>query len=118
MPPLISEEEMGAMSSGNGFDAEPMSADMLEDIRDRSQSLPSINRRDTRYKIRDHFKQMWAEWKGALLSTVKMGKGLHKVYKAVVNYISEALPIFGESGSEVSYLIPEPRNFAEVTRFS
>ena len=24
----------------------------------------------------------------------------------------------GEFGSEVSYLIPEPRNFAEVTKFS
>ena len=28
------------------------------------------------------------------------------------------LPIFGESGSEVSYLIPEPGKFAEVTRLS
>ena len=28
------------------------------------------------------------------------------------------LPILVESGSEVSYLIPEPRKFAEVTRLS
>ena len=32
--------------------------------------------------------------------------------------ISQALSILGESGSEVSYFIPEPRNFSEVTRLS
>ena len=47
-----------------------------------------------------------------------MGKFLQKLFKAVVNDISQALPIFGESGSEVSYFIPEPRNFVEVTRLS
>ena len=47
-----------------------------------------------------------------------MGKILHKVLKAVVNEISQDLPILGESGSEVSYFIPDPRNFSEVTRLS
>ena len=47
-----------------------------------------------------------------------MGKGLHEVFKAVVNKILQALSILGESCSEVSYLIPEPINFAEVTRLS
>ena len=47
-----------------------------------------------------------------------MGKGLHKVFKAIVNEISQDLPILDESGSEVSYLIPEPRNFSEVTILS
>ena len=28
------------------------------------------------------------------------------------------MPIFGESGSEVSHFIPDPRNFAEATRLS
>ena len=32
--------------------------------------------------------------------------------------LSEELPIFGESGTEGSYLIPEPRKFVEVTRLS
>ena len=41
-----------------------------------------------------------------------MGKGLHKVFKAVVNDILQALPILGESVSEVSYFIPDPINFA------
>ena len=47
-----------------------------------------------------------------------MVKGLHKVFKRVVKEILQDLPILGESGSEVSYFISEPRNFAEVTRFS
>ena len=46
-----------------------------------------------------------------------MGTGLHRVFKAVVNEILQVLPIFGEFGSEVSYFIPESRNYAEVTRF-
>ena len=45
-----------------------------------------------------------------------MGKGLNKIFKAVVNDILQALPLLVESGSEVYYLIPEPRNFSEVTR--
>ena len=47
-----------------------------------------------------------------------MGKGLPKVFKTVVKDISKDLPTLGESGSEVSYLIPDPRNFSEVTIFS
>ena len=47
-----------------------------------------------------------------------MGKGLHKVFSTVVKYISQELTPLGESGSEVSHLIPEPRNFAEVTKLS
>ena len=40
------------------------------------------------------------------------------MFKAVVHYILQVLPILGESGSEVSYFIPDPRNFSEVTKFS
>ena len=47
-----------------------------------------------------------------------MGKILHKVFKDVVYNISQVLPILGESGSEVSYFIPETRNFSELTRLS
>ena len=47
-----------------------------------------------------------------------MGNGLNKVFKAVVNDIFQVLPILGESGSEVSYFIPEARNFAEGIRLS
>ena len=106
------------MSSGDESDTEPMYTYVLEDIRDISQSHPNINRIEAWYKIRGPFKQRQAEWKGALLSTQNMGKGLHKLFKAVVNDISQALTILGEVGSEVSCLIPEPRNFEEVTRLS
>ena len=95
-----------------------MSTDMLEDIHDGSQSHPGTNKRETRYRIRDSIKQSQAEWKGALLSTRNMGKVLHKVFNAVVNDISHALPILGESVSKVPYLIPEPRKFIEVTWLS
>ena len=47
-----------------------------------------------------------------------MGKGLHKVFKNVVNKISQELPPLEESGSEVSHFIPEPRKFSEVTKLS
>ena len=91
---------------------------MLDDICDSSSYHPSLNRREARYKICDRIKQRKSEWKGELLSTRNMGKVLHKVFKAVVNEILQVLPILGESGSEVSYFIPEPRNFAEVNRLS
>ena len=61
MPPLIREEEMYAMSSCDKSDAEPMSTEMLEYIRDGSQSRLSVNRRDACYKIRDCIKQSQAE---------------------------------------------------------
>ena len=47
-----------------------------------------------------------------------MGKGLHKVFSTVVKNVSQELTPLGESGSEVSHFIPEPRNFAEVTKIS
>ena len=47
-----------------------------------------------------------------------MGKGLHKVFSTIVSDISKELTNLGESGSEVSHFIPEPRNFAEVTKLS
>ena len=47
-----------------------------------------------------------------------MGKGLKKVFKTVVKYIPQYFPPLGESGSEVSHFIPEPRNFSEVTNIS
>ena len=43
-----------------------------------------------------------------------MGKGSQKVFNTFVKDISQDLPPLGESGSEVSHFIPEPRKFAEV----
>ena len=56
--------------------------------------------------------------KKTLLSMKNTGKGLQKYFKCVVNELSESLPIMGKLGSEVSYFIPGPRNFSEVTRLS
>ena len=47
-----------------------------------------------------------------------MGKGLHKVFSTTVKVILQELANLGESGSGVSHFIPEPRNFAEVTKLS
>ena len=58
-----------------------------------------LNRREALYNIHDCVKRSQAEWKGDLLSTKNIGKGLHKVFKAVVNDILQVLPILGESGS-------------------
>ena len=75
------------MSSGDEFDAEPMYTETLEDIFDGIQSYPNINSTEACYKIRDRIKKIRTEWKGLLLSTRNMGKGLHKLFKAVVNDI-------------------------------
>ena len=47
-----------------------------------------------------------------------MGKGLHKVFKTVLKEISQELTPLGESSSEISHFVPEPRNFAEVKKLS
>ena len=57
------------MSSGDGYDVEPMSTEMLEDMCDGSQSRLRINSIEARYKIRDCIKRVQEEWKGDLLST-------------------------------------------------
>ena len=117
MTPLISEEEVDAMDSGDESDDNPMSTEMLEDISDGSQSHTNVNKKESRYKIRDRIKQIQLEWKGALKATQNMGKGLQRVFKTVVKEILQDL-LLGESGSEVSHFILEPRKFAEVTKFS
>ena len=75
--------------SGDDSDHDLISTEMLDDICDRSQTHPNINRREARYKIRDCIRQIQTEWKGALKSTRSMGKGLHKVFKTVVKEISQ-----------------------------
>ena len=92
--------------------------EMLEYFCDGSQNHPNVNRCEARYKIRDLIRQSQSEWKGELKTMQIMGKGLHKVFSTVVNEILQELTALGESGSQVSHFIPEPRNFAEVTKLS
>ena len=106
------------MDYGNEADHDLISAEMLEKICDRSQPHPDFNRRDARYKIRDHIKQRQLERKGELKATRNMGKGSHKVFKTVAEDISQDLPPLKESGSEVSHFITETRKFSEVNKLS
>ena len=118
MPPLLSLEEMNVLDSGDDSDDVPMSTEMLEDICDVSQSHPDVKSRDARYKIHYNNKYRKLECKRELKATLNMSKGSQKVFKTFAKYISQDLPPLGESGSEVSHFIPEPINFAEVTKFS
>ena len=112
------DESIMTMDSSDDSDHDLISTEVLEDIRDGSQTHLNVNRRGACYKKRDRINQRQSEWKGALKATQIMGKGLHKVFKTVVKKVSPELTPLGESGSEVSPFIPEPRNFAEVTKLS
>ena len=90
---------MDAMDYGDESDHDLIYTDMLEDIFDWSKSHPNVNRREGCYKIHDSIRQRKLERKRALKATQKMGKGLDKVFKIVVKYISHDLPPLGESGS-------------------
>ena len=57
------------MDSVDEPDDEPMSTEMLEDIFDKIQSHPNVNRREAHNKIRNFIKQRQSECKVALLST-------------------------------------------------
>ena len=109
---------MNEMDYVDESDRDLISTEMLEDIRDGSQLHPNVNQIEDGYKIRDRIRQIKLEWKGVLKATRNMDKGLHKVFKTVVKNISQYLPPLGESGSEVSHFIIEPRNFDEVTKLS
>ena len=62
------------MYSVDQLNDEPMSTEMLEDIHDGSQYHPTVNRIESRYKIRDCFKQSQQEWKGLLKTKLSMVK--------------------------------------------
>ena len=72
------------MDSGDESKDKPMSTEMLEYIRDGSQSHPIVNRRESHYKICYRIKQRQSEWIGELNATRNMGKFLHKLFKTVV----------------------------------
>ena len=89
------EQDMDAINSGDESDNDLISTEILEDICDRSQTHPRVNRRETRHKIRDHIRQRQSEWKGALKATQNMDKGLHKVFKTVVKIYFAKISTFG-----------------------
>ena len=85
----MSEQDMDAINSGDESDHDLISTEMLEDIRDRSQTHPNVNRRESYYKIRDRIRQRQSEWKESLKATQSTGKVLHKVFSTVVKDISQ-----------------------------
>ena len=113
---MMSEQDMENLDEKEKSDDNLISTETLHAIRDRNKTHPGIDKREARLKIRDHIKQKKSQWKGALRATHKKGKGLHRLFSTIVLKISQELTNFRESGSEVSHFIPEPRNFAEVTR--
>ena len=81
------KQDMDAMNYGDESDHDLISTEMLEDIRDGSQTRPNVNIREARYKIRDCIRQRQSQWKGALKATRSMGKGLYKVFSMVIKEI-------------------------------
>ena len=74
---MMSKQDMDAMNSCDDSDHDIISTEMLEDILDGSRTHPNVNRREARYKIRDHIRQRKLEWKGVLKSTLSMEKYIH-----------------------------------------
>ena len=66
---MMNEQDMENINSGDESDHDLISTDMLEEIRDESQTHPNVNRREARYKIRDGIRQIQSEWKEALKAT-------------------------------------------------
>ena len=55
---MMSEQDMEVMDSGDESDHDNISTEMLEDMRDGSQSHLNVNRIEARSKIRDHIRQI------------------------------------------------------------
>ena len=85
----MSKHDMGNINSGDESDHDLISTEMLDDIRDGSQTHPNVNRRESRYKIRDRIRQRQSEYEGALKATLSMVEGLHKIFLTVVKDISQ-----------------------------
>ena len=115
---MMSEKDVENLDEKEKFDDDHISTEMFHDILDGNQTHPSFDKREARLKIRDCINQEKPQCKGALRTTHKMGKGLHRVFSTIVSEISQELTNFGETSSEVSHFIPEPRNFAEVTKLA
>ena len=66
---MMSEQDMDAMNYGDESDHDLISTEMIVEICYVSQTHLNVNRREARYKIRDHIRHRKPERKGALKST-------------------------------------------------
>ena len=96
---MMSEKDMENLDEKEKFDDDLISKETFHDIRDINQTHPSIDKRESRLKIRDRIKQKKSERKGALRATHKMGKLLHRVFSTTIKEILEEMTNFGETGS-------------------
>ena len=85
---MMSEQDMENLNSSDESDHDLISTEMLHDIQDGSQTHMNVNKREERYKIRDHVRQRQSEWYGALKATQSTGNGLHKLFSTFVKEIS------------------------------
>ena len=60
---MMSEQDMEKINSGDESDHDLIYTEMLQDIFDGSQTHPNVNRRESRYKIRDYIRQSQLECK-------------------------------------------------------
>ena len=88
---MMSEQDMENLDSNENTDHKIISTEMLEDIRDGSQTHPTVNKRGARYEICDRIRRKELQRKGALKATCNMGKGLHKVFITTVKDILQEL---------------------------
>ena len=86
---MLIEQDMDAINYSDESDHDLISTEMLQDICDRSQTHPNVNRREARHKTRDPIMQIQSECKRALKAALSMGKGLHKAFSTVVKEISQ-----------------------------
>ena len=91
---MMSEQDMENLDENEKSNHDLITTETLEDIRDRNQTHPTLNKREASCKICDRIKQRQSEWKGSLKATHKMGKGLHKVFSTIVKEILQELTNF------------------------
>ena len=65
----MSKQDIENINYGDESNHNHISTEMLEDIRDGSQTHTNVNRKEARYKTRDLIRQIQSEWKGALKAT-------------------------------------------------
>ena len=58
---MMNEQDMENINSGDESDHDLISTEMLEEIRERSQTHPNVNRIEAHYKIRDRIRQRQSE---------------------------------------------------------
>ena len=73
MTPILSKKEMDAMNYDDESDHGLIYEEMLETIRDRSQTHPHFNKRVARYKTIDHKKAKTIGMERSVKSYVKHG---------------------------------------------